>query len=99
METLNCLLLRAFPEPITCKRPQTRKFISWINIFFDDVKREIIETTETPNRDGEQQGVAPIPVFGQQRRSSHGAAEEKKKAFENYQFVGFEVAHEERIKD
>ena len=93
METQICLLLRAFFKPIAHERPQTRKFVSRIDILLDDVKREIIKPAKTPNRDGEQQSIAPIPIFGEQRECSHGAREEEQEAFENNQIFRFEIAH------
>jgi hypothetical protein len=36
-------------KQVTCKRNQSRKFVSRVNVFLNDVKGEIIRPAETPN--------------------------------------------------
>jgi hypothetical protein len=55
---------KSFPplNQIAGKRNQPGKFVSRINVFFDDVKGEIIKPAETPHCQHQQDGGLPFRI-------------------------------------
>src|SRR5216117_315243 len=48
-------LLVAFRQ-VSEKRPKPGKPVGVVHVMFDDIKREVVEPTKTPDRDGEHHG-------------------------------------------
>ena len=64
------------------KRPQTRKFETRIDVFLSDVKREVTETAETPDRHEKQKRGAKREVFAEQHARRDKARPQKQSALE-----------------
>ena len=60
---------------------------------FDDIKREVVEPAETPDRDGEQHGRLERRVLDEQQSRSGQADEEKQNTLELDQARGGDVFH------
>ena len=54
------------------ERAEAREPIGGIDVVLDDVKREIIRSAESPNRDGHQQRELKIGKHNQRHRGGHG---------------------------
>ncbi len=57
------------------ERAEAREPIGWIDVVFDDVKREIVRSAEGPNRDGHQQRELQIGKQDQRHRGGHDPEE------------------------
>ncbi|WP_157947574.1 hypothetical protein [Abditibacterium utsteinense] len=76
------------------ERTQAREFKARIDVFLDDVKREIIKAAKAPNRNEQQKGRAKRKVFAEQNARRDDSRQQKQKAFEDDEARRFEVAHE-----
>ena len=65
---------------ITQKIEQAGKAITRIDVVLDDIKREVIEPTKTPNGDAQQGGVAPRWHVEQQKDRGQDSSHEKERA-------------------
>ena len=60
---------------------------------FDDVKSEVIDPTETPDYETQEQEVAEAEVFGQEHRGGSRADEQEENCFEVDGALVPEVTH------
>jgi hypothetical protein len=77
-------LVELFPplKQMARKCYQPGKFVAWINIFLDDVKREIIKPAETPDRHREQHGGLQRRTVEKNQNGGDQADEKEKNSFE-----------------
>jgi hypothetical protein len=70
------------PEKILHKRNQLGKFVGRVNVFFDDVKREIVKPAETPDGMGEQDGCPPIRITEEDQNCGDNSDEQEQQSFD-----------------
>ena len=64
-------------QQIPGKRDQTGKFVARVNVFFDDIKGEIIKPAKTPDRNHQQHGGPECRVVEKKQDGGGNADEEK----------------------
>jgi hypothetical protein len=79
-------------EPIQNKRTKPREFIRRVNVFFDDVKHEVIKATKAPDGNDQKRRDTRGKVFQQQAARGQNAREQKQKAFKDNQLRAFNIA-------
>lgn len=63
--------------------PQTGEFETRIDVFFQNVKREIIKAAKAPNRNEKQKRGAQREIFAEQNARCDDSRQQKQKALED----------------
>jgi hypothetical protein len=73
--------LPPFLKQVTRKRNQPGKLVAGINVFFDDVKCEIIKPAETPHRQRQKHGGLQGRAVEEKQNDGCNTDEQKQQAF------------------
>lgn len=80
-------------QEICRETEQACEAITGIDIMLDDIEREIIDPTETPDYETQEQEVAEAEALGQEQRGGSRADEQEESSFEVDSALVAEVTH------
>jgi hypothetical protein len=80
-------------QEILRETEQACEAITGIDIMLDHIEREIIDPTETPDYETQEQEVAEAEVLGQEQRGGGRADEQEETGFEVDGALAPEVTH------
>jgi hypothetical protein len=74
---IECPLMSPLLKQILHEGNQSGEFVSRVNVFFDDVKREVIKPAETPDGQREQEGGFPGGVVEEKQHGGDNSDEQE----------------------